>query len=116
MAGVDVVVIVTIGAPVQEARREAISKKQFRVSVTRRFVMFPQEKGVSNLTFPKEPVVAVKWLTLPIHYTRERIKKDTGSPCPCCFVMATAVERLHSPRRRSPDTKRSCRVHLLVFH
>ena len=40
-AGVDVLLILITGVPVQDVRREAISRKPFRVRVTRRFVIVP---------------------------------------------------------------------------
>jgi hypothetical protein len=75
IAGVAVLLTLTIGVPVQEARSNASSKKQFKVSVlalsvvevTRRFVIVPQMK--TELLTP----VAI----LQFHYTREEIKKDT---------------------------------------
>src|SRR5215208_3954434 len=86
MTGVDVLLIGMAGVPAQEARSAAISRKLFRVRTMRRFVMVPQleKESKSSRSTPVGPDFEFQrqesltpGFAVPIHYTRERIKRDT---------------------------------------
>ena len=88
MTGVDVLLIGMAGVPAQEARSAAISRKLFRVRTMRRFVMVPQlaKESKSSRSTPVGPDFEFQrqesltpGFAVPIHYTRERIKRDTAA-------------------------------------